>query len=143
MTDRAFSFIPINERQKKPRTQGITEIRGPYYSVMGTRYLSDVLETMGAYVDGLKFAGGSFALMPPKEVKAINDLAHKYGVYVSTGGWIERVLTHGKEAVDGYIKEAKNLGFDMIEIYCRASFYFGKKIGNRDLVKCNSCCRRI
>lgn len=116
MTERAFSFIPINERQKKPRTQGVTEIRGPYYSVMGTRYLSDILETMGDYVDGLKFAGGSFALMPPKEVKAINDLAHKYGVYVSTGGWIERVLTHGKEAVDGYIKEAKNLGFDVIEI---------------------------
>src|SRR5262249_42567172 len=110
MTKRAFSFIPINERQKKPRKHGITEIRGPYYSVMGTRYLTDILETMGEYVDGLKYAGGSFALMPPDQVKAINDLAHKYGVYVSTGGWIERVLTHGKEAVDGYIKEAKNLG---------------------------------
>lgn len=116
MTERAFASIPLNKRLKKPRFQGLTEIRGPYYSVMGTRYLSDVLETMGAYVDGLKFAGGSFALMPRNEVKKLIDLAHKHDVYVSTGGWIERVLTHGSEAVDYYIKEAHELGFDMIEI---------------------------
>ena len=48
----------------KPRTRGVTEIRGPYYTPMGRRYLEDVLETMGRYVDTLKFAGGSFTLMP-------------------------------------------------------------------------------
>ena len=37
----------------------MTEIRGPYYTPMGPRYREDVLETMGAYVDALKFAGGS------------------------------------------------------------------------------------
>jgi len=31
---------------------------------MGKRYLQDILETMGAYVDSLKFTGGSFSLMP-------------------------------------------------------------------------------
>jgi len=62
---------------------------------------------MGEYVDGLKFAGGSFALMPAKEVKALTDLAHQYDVYVSTGGWIERVLTQGNDAVEKYIKEVK------------------------------------
>jgi (2R)-phospho-3-sulfolactate synthase (ComA) len=67
--ERAFSFIPLNAREAKPRRRGITEIRGPYYSVMGERYLTDVLETMGWYVDGLKFAGGSFALMPRQRVK--------------------------------------------------------------------------
>jgi hypothetical protein len=35
---------------------------------------------------------------------------------VSTGGWIETVLRYGSEAVDAYIKEAKALGFDVIEI---------------------------
>lgn len=116
MSKRAFSFIPSNQRPSKPRKQGMTEIRGPYYSVMGTRYLSDILETVGEFVDGLKYAGGSFSLMPRDEVKKINDLAHKYDVYVSTGGWIEYVLHHGPEAVDHYIKECKELGFDVIEI---------------------------
>lgn len=116
MNERAFSSIPNNQRPGKPRKQGLSEIRGPYYSVMGTRYLSDILETMGAYVDGLKFAGGSFSLMPRKEVKKLIDIAHSHDVYVSTGGWIERVLTHGSDAVDYYIKEAQSLGFDVIEI---------------------------
>ena len=30
--ERAFSFLRVNERQRKPRTEGITEIRGPYYT---------------------------------------------------------------------------------------------------------------
>lgn len=116
MSDRACSFFALNQRQKKPRKLGITEIRGPYYSVMGKRYLSDLLETMGEYVDGLKFAGGSFALMPKKEVKALIDLAHQYNVYVSTGGWIERVLTQGEDAVFTYLREVSDLGFDVLEI---------------------------
>ncbi len=116
MSDRAFSFIPSNDRPKKPRAFGMTEIRGPYYSVMGTRYLSDILETVGEHVDGLKFAGGSFSLMPKKEVRKLTDLAHKNNVYVSTGGWIEYVLKHGAKAVDRYIGECKDLGFDVIEI---------------------------
>lgn len=114
--DRAFKFIKMNQRPAKPRTRGITEIRGPYYSVMGKRYLQDILETMGQYVDALKFAGGSFSLMPPKAVKELTGLAHEHDVLVSTGGWIEYVLTQGPDAVKAYIEECKKLGFDIIEI---------------------------
>ncbi len=114
--ERAFSFLRINERQDKPRHRGVTEIRGPYYTPMGKRYLEDVLETMSAYVDVLKFAGGSFSLMPRKAVKELLDLCHRYNVMISTGGFIEHVLTQGPEAVDRYIQECKQLGFDIIEI---------------------------
>jgi phosphosulfolactate synthase (CoM biosynthesis protein A) len=114
--DRAFSFLRINPRQAKPRKIGVTEIRGPYYSPMGKRYFEDILETMGAYVDVLKFAGGSFSLMPRKAVKELLDLSHRYDVQVSTGGFIEHVLTLGPQAVDQYIQECKDLGFDIIEI---------------------------
>ncbi len=55
---RAFPFIKVNDRQAKPRSRGVTEIRGPYYTPMGKHYLQDVLQTMGKYVDALKFAGG-------------------------------------------------------------------------------------
>src|SRR5437016_10587470 len=116
MSDRAFSFIRMNERAGKPRTHGITEIRGPYYTPMGKRYLEDVLETMSEYVDSLKFAGGSFSLMPPQALKDIIDTAHRYNVMVSTGGFIEYVLTQGREAVDRYIQECRNVGFDILEI---------------------------
>lgn len=114
--ERAFSFLRVNSRPGKPRTRGITEIRGPYYTPMGKRYLSDVLETMGAYVDTLKFAGGSFSLMPRPAVKELIDLCHSYDVKVSTGGFIEHVLTLGPEAVNAYIRECKAIGFDIIEI---------------------------
>lgn len=114
--DRAFSFLRVNERPGKPRARGITEIRGPYYTPMGKRYLEDVLETMGSYVDALKFAGGSFSLMPRRAVKELLDLCHSYNVVVSTGGFIEHVLTQGPQAVDRYIEECKALGFDIVEI---------------------------
>ncbi len=114
--ERAFPFIRMNERGGKPRTRGITEIRGPYYTPMGKRYLEDVLETMGEYVDSLKFAGGSFTLMPEKQLREIIDLAHRYNVLVSTGGFIEHVLTQGADAVNRYIEGCRNVGFDIVEI---------------------------
>ncbi len=116
MSDRGFTFIHMNEREEKPRSRGITEIRGPYYTPMGKRYLDDVLETMGAYVDSLKFAGGSFTLMPPQVLKEIIELAHRHNVMVSTGGFIEHVLTQGPEVVNHYIEECRNVGFDILEI---------------------------
>jgi phosphosulfolactate synthase (CoM biosynthesis protein A) len=117
MTGRtAFDFLRMNEREGKPRSRGITEIRGPYYSAMGERYLQDVLETMGEYADSLKFAGGSFALMPDEALKGIIETAHKHDVMISTGGFIEYVLTQGKEAVDKYVEACREVGFDIIEI---------------------------
>jgi len=114
--ERAFSSLPLNNRPGKPRTRGVTEIRGPYYTPMGKRYLQDILETMGAWVDALKFAGGSFSLMPRSAVKELLDLCHSYQVEVSTGGFIEHVLTLGPQAVSRYIEECKALGFDIIEL---------------------------
>jgi phosphosulfolactate synthase (CoM biosynthesis protein A) len=112
----AFPFLNSGHRPPKPRTRGVTEIRGPYYSVMGRRYLEDVLETMGEHVDALKFAGGSFTLMPERALAEIIENAHAHDVLVSTGGFIEHVLTQGAEATDAYIDEVARLGFDILEI---------------------------
>src|SRR5437016_5085760 len=95
---RAFAFLKVNQRPAKPRSRGVTEIRGPYYTPMGKRYLADILETMGDHVDSLKFAGGSFSLMPKKAVQEIIELCHAHDVLVSTGGFIEHVLTQGAGA---------------------------------------------
>jgi len=115
--EKTFDFLNKNEREEKPRKTGVTEIRGPYYAVMGKRYLNDIMETMGEYVDSLKFSGGSFSLMPKKAVKELIDIAHKHDSLVSsTGGFMEYVLTQGKDAVDKYIDTCKDYGFDIIEL---------------------------
>jgi phosphosulfolactate synthase (CoM biosynthesis protein A) len=113
---RAFPFLRVNPRPAKPRTHGVTEIRGPYYTPVGKRYLADVLETMGEYVDGLKFGGGSFVLYPRTVLRDLIDLCHAHGVYVSTGGFIEAVLAQGAAAVRRYLGECRELGFDVVEV---------------------------
>jgi len=114
--EKNFDFLNMNEREPKPRKTGVTEIRGPYYAVMGKRYLNDIMETMGEYVDSLKFSGGSFSLMPKKAVKELIDIAHDHNSLVSTGGFMEYVLTQGKDAVGKYIDTCKDYGFDIIEL---------------------------
>lgn len=114
--DRAFTFLKVNRREAKPRTHGVTEIRGPYYTPVGKRYLEDVFETMGVHIDALKFAGGSFSLMPRRALTEIIDLCHRHNVLVSTGGFIEYVLTQGPAAVASYIRECKEVGFDIVEV---------------------------
>ena len=34
INERGYQFLRINQCQSKPRTRGITEIRGPYYTPM-------------------------------------------------------------------------------------------------------------
>lgn len=113
---RAFACVRMNERDPKPRRKGLTEIRGPYYTPVGPRYLQDLFETMGPYVDSLKFAGGSFTLMSDEALRNVIELCHRYDVLVSTGGFLEYVLTQGPDAVDAYLKECRNVGFDIVEI---------------------------
>jgi phosphosulfolactate synthase (CoM biosynthesis protein A) len=83
---------------------------------MGPRYLEDIFDTMGVYVDALKFAGGSFSLMPREALVRVIELCHAHDVLVSTGGFIEYVLGQGPDAVDAYLHEARDLGFDVIEL---------------------------
>lgn len=114
--NRLGSVLRLNARQAKPRSGGLTEIRGPYYSVLGARVLSDVLETAGAYVDSLKFAGGSFCLMPEQRVRELIEICHAHDVSVSTGGFLERALPMGGESVEQCLTVCRSLGFDTIEV---------------------------
>lgn len=116
MMNNTFRFLHDNDRPAKPRSTGLTEIRGPYYSVMGRRYLRDLLEGIGDAVDSLKFAGGSFSLLADDVLRDLIATAHEFGVEVSTGGFMEYVLTQGTDAVHAYIDACKRVGFDTIEL---------------------------
>jgi phosphosulfolactate synthase (CoM biosynthesis protein A) len=54
--------------------------------------------------------------MPERALRALLDTAHEHGVLVSTGGFVEHVLTQGPDAVERYIDECARLGFDIVEI---------------------------
>ena len=112
----AFPSIPRNERSAKPRSIGVTEVRGPIYSVIGTNYLSDLLEMMGRYIDTFKFGAAAFALMDTDVVRRLVQMCHASDVKVSTGGSIETVLRYGAGGVAPYLDECKALEFDIVEI---------------------------
>ena len=114
--DLAFKFLKINLPPEKPRSEGIIEFRGPYYNAVSYGYLKDLLDDWAYYVDGYKFAGGSMRLLTKTRVEQIIQICHDFGLYVSTGGFIERVIVQGSKAVDKYLEECKKLGFDVVEV---------------------------
>jgi phosphosulfolactate synthase (CoM biosynthesis protein A) len=113
---KAFEFVKIDRLPAKPRKNGVIEMRGPYYTPISYGYLRDLLDDWGEYVDGYKFAGGSMRLLSKERVRQITRLCHSHRVYVSTGGFVERVIVQGGEAVDRYLGECKTLGFDVVEV---------------------------
>ncbi|CAN6452068.1 unnamed protein product [Victoria cruziana] len=104
------------DRQEKPRRYGVTEMRGPNYTIMNQNIVQDIFESMGQFVDGLKFSGGSHSLLPKAFIKEITDIAHKYDVYVNTGDWAEHLLHKGPAMFKQYVEECKDMGFDTIEL---------------------------
>lgn len=114
--NRAFDFVKLQDLPPKPRKVGITEIRGPYYEAFTTSQLETLLKDWGYYIDGFKFAAGTQALLPRETVKKFINIAHDYGVYVNTGGFIERVVIQGVDDVEKYLDGCKSLGFDVVEV---------------------------
>lgn len=113
---RPFEFIEINRTQPKPRTSGLTEIRGPLYSSLGPTQLSELLSMTGRYVDTFKFAGGAMRLMPLAIVKEFIRIAHYHDVLVSTGGFTEHVMGRRGGLIERYLDECRTLGFDIVEV---------------------------
>lgn len=113
---RNFSFLDLKELPPKPRQIGLTEVRGPYYEAFTVQQFADLVETWGYYIDGLKFAGGIQALLSPKIVKEFIKIAHHCDIYVNTGGFIERIVIQDPKNICKYLRETKELGFNVVEI---------------------------
>lgn len=64
----------------------------------------DIFESMGQFVDGLKFDGGSYSLMPKSFIKEVTDVAHQHDIYVSTGDWAENLLQKGPSGFKEYVE---------------------------------------
>ncbi|MBA0598911.1 hypothetical protein Gorai_005153, partial [Gossypium raimondii] len=110
------NFEEDEDRPEKPRRFGVTEMRGPNHTLLTQNALQDIFESMGQFVDGLKFSGGSHSLMPKSFLKQVIDMAHQHNVYVSTGDWAEHLIRKGPSAFKDYVEECKQMGFDTIEL---------------------------
>src|SRR5699024_2131825 len=97
-------------------TFGMTEIREPYYSTFGTRHHQDVFDVAGQWGDSIKWAGSSFALVTTEQVRAFSDIALEKNAYDHPGSCTETVMRFRDDAHDPNRKEAKEVGFDVIEI---------------------------
>ncbi|KAJ4703286.1 protein HEAT-STRESS-ASSOCIATED 32-like [Melia azedarach] len=110
------SFDEDEDRPEKPRRFGVTEMRSPQYALSNQKVLEDIFESMGQFVDGLKFSGGSHSLMPKSFIKEVVKMAHQHDVYVSTGDWAEHLIRSGPSAFKEYIEDCKQVGFDTVEL---------------------------
>ncbi|XP_022139990.1 protein HEAT-STRESS-ASSOCIATED 32 [Momordica charantia] len=110
------SFDEDEDRPEKPRRFGVTEMRGPHYTLSSQNVIQDIFESMGQFVDGIKFSGGSHSLLSRDFVKKVTEMAHKHDIYVSTGDWAEHLLRKGPSGFNEYVEECKLLGFDTVEL---------------------------
>jgi hypothetical protein len=67
--------------------------------------------------------------MPETAVREIIDLCHKHDVFVSTGGFIERVLVQGDDASNNTSLNAKSSG-SILSRSQLASSQFRRMIGS-------------
>lgn len=114
--ERAVPSLALNARDRKPRTAGLTEVRGQYYTVIGPRYLEDLLDVAGEWIDWIKVPGPGLALTPPRVLRRMAEIARASEVKLGVGGLIEKVVTQGPKAVDGYFDALPDLGIEVVEI---------------------------
>ena len=114
LKERAFEYIPIMPRSAKPRDRGITQVRD--IKGRGMAEMEDIVQTAGEFIDVYKMACATQRLLPKEIVKKKIDLCHRNGIEVSTGGYLERVLLAGPDIVKRFLKDSKEMGFDIIEI---------------------------
>ena len=114
LKERAFEYIPVMPRSGKPRDRGITQVRD--IKGRGMAEMEDICQTAGEFIDVYKMACATQRLLPKEIVKKKIDLCHRNGIEVSTGGYLERVLLAGPDIVKRFLKDSKEMGFDIVEI---------------------------
>lgn len=113
----AFSTIPLDPRRslEKPRKSGLTMVTDYQITIEGLRGL---LELGGAYMDLFKVATGTSRLFPREHLVAKLALLREFQVRPFLGGQMQEYVLHtmGVDAMPAHLKEAKDVGFDLVEI---------------------------
>lgn len=115
-SDRSLPSTRLNEREQKPRARGITEVRGQYYTITGPRYLEDLFEVAGEWIDWLKIPGPGIALTPRSTLMRIAELCRQHDVELGAGGLVEALVPQGSEVVHEFFDTLPELGFGVVEV---------------------------
>lgn len=113
----AFDFVPLDKRrsQDKPRSSGITMVSDYQLGLAG---LADLIEVAGHYIDMYKIATGTARLFPKEHLTAKTALLKAHGIRPFLGGQFQEYVIHtmGIEALPRHFAEARDVGFDIIEV---------------------------
>lgn len=103
---------PVKGRTEKPREAGVTMVidKG-----LGISAIKDLVNTAASYIDIVKFTFGTSAFYSREICKEKIRLLKEADIHVMPGGtFLEVSVWKGK--YDEYLKRAKELGFDTIEV---------------------------
>ncbi len=111
----AFVTLPPGRSQTKPRRNGLTMVADfglPY------RYAEDIFDTAGAYIDLMKIAVGTSRLYDLEKLRRKLTLYRTHGAKPFLGGQFQEYVyaVHGAKALPGFLREAKRVGFDVVEV---------------------------
>lgn len=111
----AFIELPPERQVDKPRTSGLTML-ADFGLPLGQQ--EDVLELAGRYVDFAKVATGTARLYEKSYLERKLDAYRRHQVRPFVGGQFQEYVfaTQGWQALAPFLREAKALGFDTVEI---------------------------
>ncbi len=113
----AFPFVPLDARRStiKRRRTGLTMVKD--YQ-LGPRGLEDLLDVAADYMDIFKFVTGTVRLFDRDQVIRKTELLRRHQVRPFLGGQFQEYVLHtmGLDAFPRHLKEARDLGFEMVEI---------------------------
>lgn len=108
-----YVSFPIPQRdRRKPRDRGITMVID---EGIGYRHTQDLCELADNYIDVVKISFGTSRLYDKALLSKKIALYRKCGIDVMPGGTLFEIAA-AQNALDGFLKEAKELGFSIIEV---------------------------
>ena len=113
----AFEFVPLDKRRsiQKPRRSGITMVSDYQLGLAG---LADLIEVSGQYIDLFKIATGTSRLFSKSHLLAKIEMLKANSIRPFLGGQFQEYVLHTKGigAMRQHLAEAKDVGFDIIEV---------------------------
>ena len=112
MKSQTFPFIKLPSRNQKPRTSGITMVLDKH---LGLAAAKDLVDTSGDYIDVVKLGWGSATLYSEAVLRKKIEIYRAHNIKVCTGGTFME-LAFEQNKVDEMLEQAKDLGFDAVEV---------------------------
>ncbi len=109
---KAFEFLPIPVRSKKPRQYGLTMVLD---QGLGLNYTKDLLTISANYIDLWKLGWAAAQLQTLEIVKSKVELLRSNDISVCNGGTLLELSEHQGRA-EQLLVELRQLGCDATEI---------------------------